>query len=143
MGSRSWWSALRSDWPNGIAFKDDEEPVLRALGNRLQPIRSRSIGVRCPLVKVGGTMGGGRAGCAYASCSVAVVVLTNMLKMIQRYSCIVLTSVRLLTLSRITYTSHPGSAKALSCTVPPTQKPTAGRRRAARWSKEVGELSCA
>jgi hypothetical protein len=31
MGSRSWWSALGSDWPNGIAFKDDEESVLRAL----------------------------------------------------------------------------------------------------------------
>ena len=53
-------------------------------------------------------------------------------------------SVRLLLrLSRITCTSYPGSGNGIICTVPPNHEPTAGRRRGARWSEEVGELSCA
>ena len=53
-------------------------------------------------------------------------------------------SVRLLIrLSRITCTSHPVSGNGIICTVSLNHEPTAGRRRAARWSEEVGELSCA
>jgi hypothetical protein len=49
-------------------------------------------------------------------------------------------SVRLLTrLRRITFTS---TGSGFSCTVPPSHQPTASRRRGARWSGEVGELSC-
>ena len=143
MGSRSLVERTPERLAEWHSFQRRRRIGSAGLGNQLQPIRSGSIGVRRSLGQAGGTIGGGRAGCACASCSVAVVVLANMVKMIQRYRCIVLTSVRLLTLSRITYTSHPRSARGLSCTVPPTQKPTAGRRRAARWSKEVGELSCA
>src|SRR4029077_4267642 len=53
-------------------------------------------------------------------------------------------SVRLLLRLRgITHTSHPGSGKGVRCTRPPTHGPRAGRGRAAKWSSDVGELSCA
>jgi hypothetical protein len=52
-------------------------------------------------------------------------------------------SVRLLGLRRVTYTHYPGTGKELTCTLRPTHGPSAGRRRVARWSREVGELSCA
>jgi hypothetical protein len=49
----------------------------------------------------------------------------------------------LIRLSRITCTSYPGSGNGIICTVPPNHQPTAGRRRAASWSGDVGEISCA
>ena len=53
-------------------------------------------------------------------------------------------SVRLLLRLRgITHTSHPGCGKGISRTRPPNHGPTAGRRRGAKWSRDVGELSCA